>query len=320
MSSFSLYDDGASVWDTGDSVGPEERAFIRAIVNRFQQPKQRTNLIWAVAEEYSEAFSKARITNIAAEIRLADELSRPIAAHQHSGLTFDFEEDPNIDLFAIQYNDPLLPDSFHKSLAALFEQAAGDYSLIMAERDGHGLAPEDQIRQLNWAAATAGASVMVYQWDIETTPLEQLSQCGFLAHFMEDHLTLGMKPAPELGTLGTRFFLADPGKAYLGYTVPGAAEAGISNLPPGDWDLEWMDAVSGQRVTETDSRLPRWGIQYGDPGRTRAGVRFRRSAVWGRVTHVRNRRSRLRGPPGQGLPHDPVPGPSRTGWGGLLPG
>ena len=47
-----LYDDGAKIWDTGDEVGPEEKAFVTQLVKRFRHHK---NLIWNIGEESEEA-------------------------------------------------------------------------------------------------------------------------------------------------------------------------------------------------------------------------------------------------------------------------
>ena len=52
-----FYDDGSLIWDTGDRVGPEERAFVEAIVAKF---KHHENLIWVVGEESEERYPRAR--------------------------------------------------------------------------------------------------------------------------------------------------------------------------------------------------------------------------------------------------------------------
>ena len=79
---FFFYDDdnaGLNYFGRGDAVPANEQAFIRGIVDKFEHHK---NLIWVVKEEYSEAYSTARVSNIAAAIRAADDSDHVIAVHQ----------------------------------------------------------------------------------------------------------------------------------------------------------------------------------------------------------------------------------------------
>jgi hypothetical protein len=80
-----FYDDGAHPWDTGDRVGPQEKAFLETIVKRFQHHR---NLIWIVGEESEERYSTARVQAIAEVIRGADEHGHLIGDHHVSGTTF----------------------------------------------------------------------------------------------------------------------------------------------------------------------------------------------------------------------------------------
>jgi hypothetical protein len=98
---FIFYDDGAKIWDTGDTMGSAEKTFFDAIVDKFEQHK---NLIWCVAEESGEVYSNKRISNLAAEIRAADDYDHVIANHQNHGLVCYHPDDPNLEQFAIQYN------------------------------------------------------------------------------------------------------------------------------------------------------------------------------------------------------------------------
>ena len=243
-----FYDDGSSVWDTGDVVGPSERTFVQALVDRFEH---HGNLIWVIAEEYAEAFSEKRISDLASVVRLADDFRHPIAVHQNSSLVFAFPDDPHIDQFAMQFNPRLTPDLLHESLAEAFEKAQGRFNLTLAEREGHGLEEEDEIRQLNWAAAMAGAYVLVYQWEVDSTPERQLQQCGYLVEFLEAADVRGSRPQSDLARGDTRFLLAGPGDRYIGYTRRFAQEVGISGVASGAWSLRWMDVESGARRSET---------------------------------------------------------------------
>ena len=114
---FFIYDDNASLWDTGDEVGEDEKRFLEILAGRFEHHK---NLIWCIAEEYQERFSAARVKNIAAVIRAADDRDHAIAVHLHHGLDFSaFADDPNIDQFAIQYNVPAAAETARRSLGSL---------------------------------------------------------------------------------------------------------------------------------------------------------------------------------------------------------
>lgn len=128
---FFFYDDSARIWDTGDRVGPAEERFIRALVDRFRHHR---NLIWCVAEEYQEAYSRERVSRIAAVIRAADQHRHPIAVHQLNGLAFHFPDDPAIDQFAIQYN-VADADALHAGLVRAFRAALG--RLFISTADGY---------------------------------------------------------------------------------------------------------------------------------------------------------------------------------------
>lgn len=240
---FIFYDDGASVWRTGDQVEPPERAFIRVLVDRFEHHR---NLVWVIGEEYAEAFSPARVSALARVVREADDFGHPVGVHQNSGLVFDFPDNPFVDQFALQWNPQVDPDEFHTALSEAFFQARGRYNLTMAERDGHGLEPTDRIRALNWAAALAGAYVMVYQWDVELTSEEQLRQCGYLARFMESSAFPTMTPSPGASAGQTRFLMSGTGPVFLGYSESGEGRPGVREVPRGTYEVSWLDARDGR--------------------------------------------------------------------------
>jgi hypothetical protein len=246
---FFLYDDSARVWDTGHAVGPEERAFIQTLVNRFERYP---NLIWVVAEEYSEALSRERTANIAAEIRAADDHDHVIAVHQLSGLRFDFPVDPNIDQFAIQYDTPS-DSALHVAAARAFLEAGGRFNLNMAEvsrtdRRHHGSGTE--ARRKNWAAAMGGASVMALGWDIASTSTLDLRQCGYLVRFMEAADLSGMAPLDDLALGNTLYVLGAPGREYILYATDATGTIGLRQLEGGRYDLLWLDPITGETVEQ----------------------------------------------------------------------
>lgn len=74
-----------------------EAVNISALVNRF---KALTNLVWVVAEEYTEEFTTARVSDIARHIRSRDP-AHPVGVHQLSGSLDQTSATPNFGFRAI---------------------------------------------------------------------------------------------------------------------------------------------------------------------------------------------------------------------------
>jgi hypothetical protein len=247
---FIFYDDGASIWKTGDAVGAAEDRFIRALVDRF---KHHRNLIWCVAEEYQERFTARRVSNIAAAIRAADEHAHPIAVHKLSGLSFEeFADDPNIDQFAIQYNAKTAED-LHNGMVKAWQQARGRYNLNMAEVAFGGVGTGEAARRKIWAMTMGGAYVMINGMDIATTDVADLKDCGRVVRFFEATDLREMAPHDELAAGQTQYVLARPGRRYIAYSSwPGAL--GLRDLPAGPYELTWFDCATGQTVRQRGQR------------------------------------------------------------------
>ncbi len=245
---FIFYDDSSRVWDTGHEVGRAEREFLRALVDRFEHHR---HLIWVVAEEYQERYSHHRVSRIAAEIRDADDHNHPIAVHKVHGLDFDeFADDPNLDQYAIQFNVPDASE-LHRGNVTAFRKAAARYNLNLAEANWWGRGRE--ARQKAWAVAMAGAYVMAYQMDIDSTPKSDLEDCGRLVRFMESTDFHRMEPSDELAAGDTLYVLAQPGVSYIAYAARGSGALGLNGLEPGIYRLRWIDAVNGREAVEESS-------------------------------------------------------------------
>ena len=239
-----LYDDSARVWNTGDVLGDAERAFVEQIVDRFEHHPR---LVWAVAEEYAEALSPARVSAIASVIASTDDFGHPVAVHQLEGLSFDFPDDPAIDQFSIQLNASS-PAEAHQGIASIFGQARDRYNLALTEIADHGTGAT--ARSFSWASAMAGAYVMVLGQDIANTPVSDLEDCGRLVSFFEGSDFASMEPRDDLATRDTDYVLADPGVAYLLYAEGGAQTLGLADAPAGAARLRWLDPATGATVTE----------------------------------------------------------------------
>jgi hypothetical protein len=244
---FFFYDDSTLVWNTGDSVGAEEQAFVEALVDRFEH---HDHLVWVIAEEYSEKLSKAKVSKLAEIIRAADDRDHVIGVHQLGGLNFDFPDDPNIDQFTIQYNVPTA-DQLHQGMVQAFGAANGTYNLNMSEAANHGTGA--LARHKNWAVALGGAYVMVFEMDIASTAVSDLQDCGRLRSFMESTRFFEMAPHDELASGDTDYVLAKPGEAYIAYANGGGTALGIGALQAGNWTLDWFSPSTGSTLQQTQT-------------------------------------------------------------------
>jgi hypothetical protein len=244
---FIFYDDDARIWNTGSTVGNAERAFIHTLVNRFEHHR---HLIWVVAEEYQEEYSAARVSNIAAEIRVADDHGHVIAVHKNHGLDFsEFADNPNIDQFAIQYNVSTA-SALHTGIVTAWDDAAGRYNLNMAEANLHGTGVP--ARRKNWAVAMGGAYVMVLGWTIDNTPLSDLRSCGRLRRFMESTNFNEMSPHDALKHGGTKYVLARPGESYIAYASALSGDIGLQDMTAGIYTFTWFDVIDGTTVVQNN--------------------------------------------------------------------
>ncbi|MCA9752179.1 MAG: DUF4038 domain-containing protein [Gemmatimonadetes bacterium] len=255
-----LYDDSARPFDTGDNVSAAEEDFIRAMAKRFEDIR---NLVWCVAEEYSEALSTTRASRIAEILRDADDHDHPIAVHQVSGLSFDFAGDPSVDQFSMQYN-VATASAIHAGVVQAFASSSGRYQLTLAEAADWGTGAE--ARRKAWAAAMGGAYVMVLGMDIVSTPTSDLEDCGRLVHFFEQTGFPTMAPLDDLARSDTKWVLAEPGRGYILYADSGTGSLGMAGMPEGYWDLLWFNPVTGATVEQTDVATTGGTANWARPG------------------------------------------------------
>ena len=197
---FFFFDDSARIgWK--DKIVPVERDYIRTVVNAFEhQP----NLIWVIAEEYSESFSKEKVSRLAGLVRETDDHHHVIANHQLPGLVFDHADDPNLDQFAMQLRseEGSASDVHAKCLRAL-DNAEGRYHVNLAKQyDWHSDLLEAGnragVRRVNWAAATTGMSIMhLGAW--ETTRDRRPPTVGMLKDYR--HVYEFLESLPDLNEM-----------------------------------------------------------------------------------------------------------------------
>lgn len=247
---FFFYDDESAPWSRSGDPTPAEARFIRALVDRFEHHR---HLIWAVAEEYSETLSAKQASSIAALIREADDHDHAIAVHKLHGLRFEeFANDPNVDQFAIQYNE-VSPRKIHDGVLTAWRRAGGRYNLNMSEAKhwGRGFTA----RRKMWAAAMAGAYVMVLDMDIANTPKADMEACGRLVDFMESTPFQTMQPRDDLAGGDARYVMARLGVGYLVYADSAGGPVGLKQVPAGVYRLRWLDIRGGQQ-RETVVQVP----------------------------------------------------------------
>ncbi len=240
-----FYDDSARIWDTGDAVGPEEKAFVEAIVRKFKHHK---NLIWIVGEESEERYTTARVQGIARVIRSADDHGHIIGNHHLSGTTFKAWQDGGaLDHFAMQLGKG--NEAAHAGAIEALAQAAGRYQIIYSENTA---TPENapEWRRYAWSIATAGLMPMLMRMDIASTPVELLQQFRHLQKFFEATDFWTMSSHDELKHDGTKYVLADPGRSYIAYADTATGSLGLEQLPAGRYALTWLDCVTGKTAAE----------------------------------------------------------------------
>ncbi|OPZ08606.1 MAG: hypothetical protein BWZ10_02652 [candidate division BRC1 bacterium ADurb.BinA364] len=237
---FLLYDDGVKRFESGDVPPPEEELFVRALVERF---KHHRNWIWCVAEESEEAFSMPRARAIAALIAKYDDRGHVIANHHHNGVVFkSYEDGCALTQFAIQFTGTV--EEMHAGVLEAWRGAAGRYNLNMAE-------PHTPGRLAAWASAMAGAHFMELDMDIASTPPQRLDECRTQQRFFESTDFNTMAPRDELARGGTKWVLADPGRSYIAYAERLEGAMGLAGMAAGEYDLRWVDCVSGAIAEQT---------------------------------------------------------------------
>lgn len=241
---FFIYDDSARVWDTGDEVVEDEERFVSGLVNRF---KHHRHLIWVVAEESEEAFSKSRSEALAKVIERTDENSHLIGNHHHSGTVFkSFSFEGPFRHFSMQLNIP--QDQVYTQTIEAIEQARG-YQLVYAENTETNQSVEGW-RRFAWSVSMAGAMPMMLGMDVASTPISALQQCRFLSDFFEDTDFYLMQPAMDMGSGSIQAVLHNPGKSFIAWADGEARreKAIVHRLNAGEYDLLWLDCQSGRRV------------------------------------------------------------------------
>jgi CubicO group peptidase (beta-lactamase class C family) len=247
---FFFYDDAVKLGKR-DDVSPAERDFVRGLVNRF---KHHPNLIWCIAEEYSEGLSREKVKKLAAEIRADDEHDHIIAVHQLRGRRFDFPDDKDLRQFAMQIGSTSAAGAHADCLEAR-ALAGGRYNVLMSELHPYHSdllvkGDRDGVRRVNWAAAMAGFSVMhlgTWETSQERTapPREMLQDYRRLHRFLESLSDLNdLAPTDGIVRSGQAWVLGRRGH-YLVYLPEGGRVALDLSGTDGSLEVSWYNPRDG---------------------------------------------------------------------------
>ncbi|MCA9264710.1 MAG: serine hydrolase [Planctomycetales bacterium] len=248
---FFLYDDNADPWKTGDTMGADETAFVRSIVNRFEHHR---HLVWVVAEESEEALSPSRAAQLANFIGEIDDHQHLIGNHHHSSTKFkSYQPGGPFNHFAMQLNVAI--DDVYAQTRMAVDAARGNYSLIYAENTE---TPQDadHWRRHAWTVAMAGAQPMLLGMDVASTPDAALRQCRILSEFFEDTDFWTMRPDNRSAALPARapLLLRNTVGAFIAWSAFPSNLLAVDNLQNGEtlqngeYELLWLDCMTGRRV------------------------------------------------------------------------
>lgn len=255
---FFFYDDSVDLWN-GDDISSEEREYIHRIVNRFEH---HPNLIWCIAEEYSESLSRKKIKKLAREIRAVDNHEHLIAVHQRKGTQFDFAEEENVEQFAMQIGAKS-PKEVHQTCLTAWNEAQGRYNVNMAElhpyhsellKSGNS----EEVRKVNWAAAMAGAYVMhLGTWETRSNrkppTATMLEDYRRLYSFMESISDLPtMSPKDNIVKSGTAWVLGNDDH-FVAYLINGGDVTLDLSSITGKLAVFWYNPRKGNYITDNSA-------------------------------------------------------------------
>jgi hypothetical protein len=264
---FFIYDDNSCPWGTTAScearttLQADEGDFINAVVDRF---KTLSNLVWVVAEEYTEAVRAQRANAIAARIQSRDTV-HPVGIHQpprHP--TFNFPNNNNFDVFLMELGTTVRSSqAVHDAVVKEYNAAGGRYGVVMADleswhRDLVNAGDRTNLRRANWAAAMGGAAATLVNgtWAPQVTPPTQaMLDDMYRVHALlkgNDKSDLSNADFIKSGT--TRYVRKNSANSKMlvySESCTSAPYPGVTTLPSGTFRATWMSTVTGTKVTQT---------------------------------------------------------------------
>ncbi|MEM7249113.1 MAG: thrombospondin type 3 repeat-containing protein [Acidobacteriota bacterium] len=272
-----LYDDDFDFsMDMDGDASDLELATFPGIVDAFEHHR---NVMWAVCEESTGRMSVERIDAVGDIIAAADDHQHVLYDHHWNwGWPYGFDEfvsqdSDSINSWAIEIRRDHLdnnePDGLHDLLLDMRARSTEHgYGLNLSEifsedRDDH-MRPGGPhgsgyvMRWTNWTAAMSGTQGVMVLWmfvgrgNRTSAQLDaDLQYCRIQQQFFESTDFDTMEPNDDLGLASTNFVLANPPVSYIGYRHSGSGDMGIRGLLDGEYELDWIDPVTGTRITQS---------------------------------------------------------------------
>lgn len=159
-------------------------------------------------------------------------------------------------------------DKIHKYLVETWQKTAGRFSLLLNKDPAYiQLAKDgktDEIRHRNWAAAMAGANIILPTGSSHIDSVDIARSNHRLQKFMEDTYFNYTSSKDELAFGGSKYILANQGSVYIIYSLEANQPLGIKSIPKGKYALKWFDCKTGKtlegklEIKKTDRYL--WSI------------------------------------------------------------
>jgi hypothetical protein len=249
--------------DTEGNLPADEARWIAGIVKRFKHHK---NVLWGIEESVNKlpAERTPHFKKIAELIARTDNHNHPIVQSfvvpndpdgdfPEDGITSDaYIGDPNVRvvtwLHIVPHGDDL--EKQHAEYLHYMKRDAAKF-VVMKNETFHHPKKGSRSRRYMWSCAMTGMQCLEAYHHADDSPDAILREDGYINRFLERTDIHTMKPHDELAAGSTRWVLANPGKSYVAYTYDYRDRMGVKRLPPGSYELLWLDTVDGTEVTQT---------------------------------------------------------------------
>ncbi|RMF87157.1 MAG: hypothetical protein D6741_20930, partial [Planctomycetota bacterium] len=249
--------------DARGELHPDERRFVRGIVERFQHHK---NIIWGIEESLNK-LPRSRLAHFRAITRLiaeADDYRHPIVhslvtpetkerdLHPDHVMSGDLRNDPNVDAVTWLHIPPHGRDFEAQRDAYLrYARIDADRFIRMKNETEYERIDRRTTRIHNWACAFSGMHTLEAQLNAARTDRrDRIRDAGLLVRFFEQTRWHRCQPQDELAAGQTNWVLAEVGREYLGYGYDVDGKMGFRRLPAGRYELRWFDAETGRTQTQ----------------------------------------------------------------------
>ncbi len=261
--------------DAQGNLHPEEHRFVTGIVNRF---KHRKNILWGL-EESANKLPAVRTPHFR---KMAEVIARTDNHHHPIVQSLVIPNDPEDDfpqggvLSDVYYGDPNIHAITWLHLVPHgddLEMQYWEYHRYWRRDSPHFIVMKNETywrpyvqgeplgRRYFWAAAMAGLHNLEAQIKADRAAHEpRMREMGYIAGFLEQTDFHWMRPDRGLAAGSTRWVLAKPGVSWIAYSDSYGKPLGVKGLPPGRYDLLWLDTVNGRTARSESIAAPAEGM------------------------------------------------------------